>query len=112
MRGTAQVEPFGDNAGEARLRWLGCAQRRCSGYIQQRILNFELSGGRKKGSSQQRFTDIVKKDVQRVVETEEDARGESEEDEDEVEGKRRRVDKEVYGALLKPPRYCFADVCI
>lgn len=77
MRGTAQVEPFGDNAGEARLRWLGCAQRRCSGYIQQRILNFELSGGRKKGSSQQRFTDIVKKDVQRVVETEEDARGES-----------------------------------
>lgn len=41
--GTAQVEQFGDNAGEARLRWLGCAQRRCSGYIQL----VELSGGGK-----------------------------------------------------------------
>lgn len=69
---------------------------------------------RKRGSSQQRFTDIAKKGVQRVVETEEDASRKSEEDEDEVEveGKRRRVDKEVYGALPKPPRYCFADVCI
>lgn len=54
----------------------------------------------------------MKKGVQRVVETEEDARGKSEEDEDEVEGKRRRVDKEVYGAVPKPPRYCFADVCV
>lgn len=54
----------------------------------------------------------MKKGVQRVVETEEDASRKSEEDEDEVEGKRRRVDKEVYGAVAKPPRYCFADVCI
>lgn len=50
-----------------------------------------MSGERKRGRPQKRFTDIVKKGVQRVVEAEEDARGKSEEDEDEVRGKRRRV---------------------
>lgn len=44
-------------------------QRRASGYTGQRMLKVELAGGRKRG----RWMDAVKKDIQRVGMTEDDA---------------------------------------
>ncbi|KAL7870356.1 hypothetical protein SRHO_G00078530 [Serrasalmus rhombeus] len=48
IRRTVKMEQFGDKAREARLRWFGHVLRRNSGYIEQRMLEMELPGRRRR----------------------------------------------------------------
>lgn len=47
IRGTGEVEQSGDQGRQARLRWFGHAQRRESGYTEQKVLKMELPGKRR-----------------------------------------------------------------
>lgn len=55
IRGTEPVTCFGDETREARLRWFGRVQRRCSEYISGRTLRLELAGRRPGGRADGRF---------------------------------------------------------
>lgn len=55
IRGTAQVERFGDKVREARQRWFSHVQRRDGGYM-------ELTIRRKSGRPQRRFVEFMKED--------------------------------------------------
>ena len=72
IRGTAQVERFGEKMREARLRWYGHVLRKDDGYIGRRMLRMELPGKRKWGRPKRRFMDVVKEDMAEVQVTEED----------------------------------------
>ena len=72
IRGTAQVEKFGEKTREARLRWYGHLRRKDDGYIGRRMLRMELPGKRKRGRPKRRFMDVVKEDMAEVEVTEED----------------------------------------
>lgn len=54
IRATAQVACFGDDATEARLRWLGHVQRRNSGY---------LCGGTQVGTGRQEIERKTKEEI-------------------------------------------------
>ena len=72
IRGTTQVEKFGENIREARLRWYGHLRRKDDGYIGRMMLRMELPGTRKRGMPKRRFMDVVKEDMAQVEVTEED----------------------------------------
>ena len=48
IRGTAQVERFGEKTREARLRWYEHLRRKHDWYIGRRMLRMELPGKRKR----------------------------------------------------------------
>lgn len=60
IRGTVQVERFGDKVREARLRLFGLVQRRNVGYIRRKILKMEPPGRRRRGRPKWRFMDVVR----------------------------------------------------
>lgn len=58
MRETAQAERFGNKVKGASLRWFGYVERRNCGYTGL--------PGRRRGSPQRRFMDVVNEDMQRT----------------------------------------------
>ena len=51
IRGTAQVGRFGENTGEARLRWYGHVRRNDDGYVGTRMLMMALQRKVEKGKA-------------------------------------------------------------
>lgn len=61
---TIQVEQFGDNVREPRLRRAGHVQRMESGYSGERML-MELPGRRRRARPQGKLMDVVKEDMKK-----------------------------------------------
>ena len=59
IRGTAQVERFGEKTREARLGWYGHVRGKDDGYIGRWMPRMELPGTRKRGRPKRRFVDMV-----------------------------------------------------
>ena len=72
IRGTAQLERFGEKTREARLRWYGHLRKKDDGYIGRRMLRMEFPGKRKRGMPKRRFMDVVKEDMAEFEVMEED----------------------------------------
>ena len=74
IRGTAQVERFGEKVREARLSSFGHVPRKDGGYnLGRRMPTMEPPGKRKRGRPKRRFVDAVREDTTAVDVTEEDA---------------------------------------
>lgn len=61
IKGTVDACWFGDNVGEAKLRWFGCVERKDEEYVGRRILEMDPLGRRKRRSN--RLQDAMKEDI-------------------------------------------------
>ena len=67
IRGTVKVERLGMKMREGRLRWYGHVMRKDKEYVGRKMKEMELPGKRKTGRPKRRFLDIVKEDMQKLV---------------------------------------------
>ena len=67
IRSTVKVERLGMKMKEGRLRWYGHVMRRDQGYVGKKMMEMELPGKRKRGRPKRKFLDVVKEDIDRVV---------------------------------------------
>ena len=67
IRGTVKVEWLRMKMREGRLQWYGHVMRRDQEYVGRKIMEMELLGKRKRGRPKRRFLDIVKEDMEELV---------------------------------------------
>ena len=67
IRGTVKVERLGMKMREGRLSWYGHVMRRDQEYIGRKMMEMELPGKRKRGRPKRRFLDVVKEDMEKLV---------------------------------------------
>ena len=59
IRGTVHIEKISEKVREARLRWFGHVMRR-ENYLGKKLLEFEISGRRRRGRPARKYLDVVK----------------------------------------------------
>ena len=67
IRSTVKVERLGMKMREGRLSWYGHVMRRDQEYIGRKMMEMELQGKRKRGRPKRRFLDVVKEDMEKLV---------------------------------------------
>jgi len=78
IRGRLGVAPITDKIAEARLRWFGHVKRMESDSVAHSALLMPLPGTRPRGKPKQRWTDNIKKDLERAGLSPDDAADRSE----------------------------------
>ena len=67
VRSTVKVERLGMKMREGRISWYGHVMRRDQEYIGRKMMEMELPGKRKRGRPKRRFLDVVKEDMEKLV---------------------------------------------
>ena len=67
IRSTVKVERLGMKMRESRLRWYEHVMRRDQEYVGRKMMEMELPGKKKRGRPKRRFLDVVKEDMEKLV---------------------------------------------